>query len=74
MTTKKYTSNTGNFKCYGDAVVQCGAHCPMEHTPGFNRSYWMPPSGEYMHRIAMGAAVVDNFGRKHQTLKKTIFS
>jgi hypothetical protein len=32
---KKYTSNAGNFDGHADTVVQCGAHCPMEHIRGF---------------------------------------
>ena len=48
--------------CHADVAVQRGAHRPMEHIPGFNRSRWMPPSGECSHRIAAAAAVVDNFG------------
>jgi len=74
MTTAKYTSNTGDVNCYGDLVVQCGAHCPMEHTPGFNRSHWMLPLGECTHRIATVAVLVDNFGCKHQTPTKKLFS
>jgi len=38
---------------------------PMEYIPGFNRSHWMPPSGECLHRITPAAAMVDDFGRKH---------
>jgi hypothetical protein len=36
---KKYTSNAGNFDGHADTAVQCGAHCPMEHIPGFMRSH-----------------------------------
>jgi hypothetical protein len=45
-----------------------GAH------PGFNRSHWMPPTGECSHCIAAAAAMVNDFGQKHITLTKTIFS
>jgi hypothetical protein len=34
----------------------------------------MLPSGEYSHRIAAAAAMVDDFGRKHKTQTKTILS
>jgi hypothetical protein len=46
----------------------------MKHNQGFTQSQWMPPSGEYSHRIATAATMVDVFGRKHKTLTKTIFS
>jgi hypothetical protein len=47
---------------------------PMEHIPGFNRSHWMPPLGKCSHCncIAAVAAMVNDFGRKHKTLQKTI--
>jgi hypothetical protein len=45
---------------------------PMEHFPGFNRSHWMPPLGKCSHCIAAVAAMVNDFGRKHKTLQKTI--
>ena len=32
---KKCRQIAGNFDCHGDAVVQCGAHFPMEHKQGF---------------------------------------
>jgi hypothetical protein len=72
MITNKYTSNAGNFDCHADAVVRRGAHHPMEHIPGFNRSHWMPPLGKCSHRITAVAAMVNDFGRKHKTLQKTI--
>jgi len=33
----------------------------MEHIQGFTQSQWMPPSGEYSHRIAAAAAMVNDF-------------
>ena len=62
----------GNFDCHAhaDAAVWCRAHCLMEHIPGFTRSHWMPPSVEWLHHIAVAAAMVDNFGQKHKTLTK----
>jgi hypothetical protein len=70
---KKYTSNAGNFNCHVDAAVRCGAHHPMEHIPGFTRSHWMPQLGEYLHRIAAIAAMVNEFVVKHQNTNKTQF-
>jgi hypothetical protein len=67
---KKYTYFAGNFDCHGDAAVQCRAHCPMEHIPGFTRSHWMPPSAECLHCIALAAAMVDDVSVKHKTLTK----
>ncbi len=32
---KKCRKIAGNFNCHGDAVVQCRAHCPIEHIQGF---------------------------------------
>jgi hypothetical protein len=34
----------------------------------------MTPSGECLYCIAVAAAMVDDFGRKHKTIKKNIFS
>jgi hypothetical protein len=52
---------TGDFDCHADAAVRRGAHRPMEHIPGFNRSHWMPPSGKCSHLIAPAAAMVEEF-------------
>jgi len=38
-----------DFDCHTDAAVQCGVHRLMEHIPGFTRSHWMPPMGNYLH-------------------------
>jgi hypothetical protein len=38
-TTNKCTSPAGNFGGNADAVVQCRAHCPMNHIQGFTRSH-----------------------------------
>jgi hypothetical protein len=65
---------TGNFDCRANAVVRFGVHRPMEHIPDFNKSQWMPPSVKCSHRIAAAAAMVNDFGRKHNTLTKTIFT
>ena len=61
--SKKYTSNAGNFDCHADVAVRCGLNCPMDHIPGFTRSQWqwMPPSDKCLRRIALAAAVVNEF-------------
>ena len=51
----------GDFDCHVDAAVQSGAHRPMEHIPGFNRSHRMLPSGKCSHRITPAAAMVEEF-------------
>jgi hypothetical protein len=71
--TKKCRRITGNFDCYADAAVRCGAHCLMELILGFTQSHWMLPSGKCSHRIAAAAAMVDEFGRKHKRLTKNYF-
>jgi hypothetical protein len=45
----------------------------MKHNQGFNRSQWMPPSGEFSNRIAAAAAMVDDFRQKHKTITKNYF-
>ena len=72
---KKCRRTAGNFdSCHANAAVRCGEHRLIEHIPGFNRSHWMPPLGECSHCIAAAAAMVNDFGQKHKTLTKTIFS
>jgi hypothetical protein len=44
-----------------DAVVQCRAHCPMNHIKGFTRSHWILPLGKCLCHIALVAAKVINF-------------
>ena len=52
----------GNNKCRRiGAAVQCGVHHPMEHIQGFTESYWMPPSGKCLRRIALAAVMVKEF-------------
>jgi hypothetical protein len=43
----------------------------MEHTLGFTRSHWMPPSGECYRRG--GSPMVDDFGEKYKSLTKNYF-
>jgi hypothetical protein len=70
---KKWTKIAGDFDGHTDAAVRYRAHHPMEHIPGFTRSYWMPPLGECLHRIALVVAKVINFGCKHKSLTKHNF-
>jgi hypothetical protein len=62
-----------DFDDHTDAAVPCGAHRPMKHIQGFTQNHWMPPLGELSHCIAAAAAMVDNFGQKHKTLKTNFF-
>jgi hypothetical protein len=63
---RKCRQIAGDFDCHADAVVGCGVHHPMEHILGFTRSHWMLPLGQCLHRIAVAAAMVDDFGSKTQ--------
>jgi hypothetical protein len=56
---KKCRESAGDFDHHEDAVVQCKAHRPMEHIPGFTRSHGMPQSGKWQCLIAPVAAMVD---------------
>jgi hypothetical protein len=60
-----------NFVCYGNAAVRREAHRPMEHIQGFTRSHWMPPLGECLRRIALAAAMVEEFESNAQNTNKT---
>ncbi len=53
-------------------TVPCGAHCPMKHIQDFTQSQWMLSLGEFLHRIAVVAAMVNDFSQKHKTLPKII--
>jgi hypothetical protein len=33
----------------------------MEHVQGLTRSHWMPPSGNCLRRIALAAAMLNEF-------------
>ena len=70
---KKSRQTDNDFDDHADAAVPCGAHRLMKFIQGFTWSHWMPPSGEFLHRIAMAAAMVDDFGWKHKTLTKNDF-
>ena len=62
---------SGNFNCHADAVGQRGAHRPMEHIQGFTRSHWMSLLVECLRRIALTAAMVDEFEQHTQNTNKT---
>ena len=62
-----------DFDCHADAAVRRGAHRPMEHIRGFTQSHWMQPSGECLRRIALAAAMVDEFVETTQNTNKNLF-
>ncbi len=43
----------------------------MEHIQVFTQSQWMLPSGECLRRIALTAAMVDEFEQNTQNTNKT---
>ena len=58
---KKCRQIDDDFDDHADAAVRRGAHRLIEHIQGFTRSHWMTPSGECLRRIALTAAMVDEF-------------
>jgi hypothetical protein len=70
---KKCRESAGDFDHQADAAVGCGAHCPMEHIPGFTRSHWMLPLGKCLRRIAPSAAMVDEYVENTQNANKKLF-
>jgi len=62
-----------DFDCHADAAVRCGAHCPMEHIPGFTQSHWMPPLGECLRHIPPAATMVNKFVENTLNTNKTQF-
>ncbi len=68
---KKCRQIAGDFDCHGDAAVRRRAHHPIEHVQGFNGSQRMPPSGKCLHRIALAAAMVNEFVETTQNTNKT---
>jgi hypothetical protein len=70
---KKCRQIAGTFYHHADAAVQCGAHCQMEHIPGFTRSHWMLPLGKCLCHITPAAAMVSNFGVKHKARTNITF-
>ena len=68
---KKCRQIAGDFDCHANAVVRCGAHCPMEHIPGFTWSHWMPPLVECLRRIPPAATMVNEFAENTLNTNKT---
>jgi hypothetical protein len=50
------SSFVGRFDGHGGPPVQYEAHPPMQHVQGYSGSHWTPALGNYMLRIAPGAA------------------
>ena len=67
----KMQANCWCFDCHADAVVQHGAHRPIEHIQGFTRSHWMPPAGKCLRHIAPAATMVNLFVETTQNTNKT---
>jgi len=68
---KKRRQIDNNFDGHGNAAVRRGARRPMKHIRGFTRSHWMLPSGECLCRIALAAAMVNEFVETTQNTNKT---
>jgi len=56
MVVNKCPSSVDHFDGHGEALKQYMRHRPMQHVQGYTRSYGMPPSGDYLLRIALAAA------------------
>jgi hypothetical protein len=60
MTKSTMTSTcsyvVGRFDGHGSPLVQYKVHRPMQNVQGYSGSHWMPPSGDYLLRIAPTAA------------------
>jgi hypothetical protein len=54
--SSKCTSIAANFEGLADAPEQYRCHCPMQDVQGYPGSHWMPPSSNYLLRIAPAAA------------------
>jgi hypothetical protein len=52
----KHSSVVGHFDGHGGVLEQYRQHHLMRHVQGFPGSYWTPPSGKYLLRIAPAAA------------------
>jgi len=61
---EKYMYFSGHFDDLVGVAMQYGVHCPMEEVRGYTGSHWTPSSVKYLHRIALTAAVVIDFGSK----------
>ncbi len=58
---KKYRQIDNNFNPHAAGAIRRNAHRPMERISGFMQSHQMPPSGKCPCRIALAAAMVDDF-------------
>jgi len=67
VAANRCTSVAGHFDGHGGALVQYGAHLPMQHDQGFTGSHWTPPSGNYLSCIAQaaGRATIDTKMMQH---------
>jgi hypothetical protein len=54
--TTKFTCIADHFEGLADVLEQYRRHLPMQYVQGNLRSYWTPPSGSYLLRIAPAAA------------------
>jgi hypothetical protein len=54
--TNECTSSASRFDGHSGAPEQYRRHPPMRHVQGYFGSHWMPPSGNYLLRIAPVAA------------------
>ncbi len=70
---EKCREKAGDFDHHADEAVQCGAHLPMEHIPGFTRSHWMLPLGKCLCCITPAAAMVDEYIENIQNTNKKLF-
>ena len=52
----KCTLSTSRFDGHSGAPEQHRWHRLMQHSQGYSGSHWMPPSGNYLLRIAPAAA------------------
>jgi hypothetical protein len=53
---KECTFVIGYFNGHDGVLEQYRWHCLMRHVQGYPGSHWMPPSGNYLLRIAPAAA------------------
>jgi hypothetical protein len=73
LTRQKNREIAGCFDGHADVAVRCGAHCPMEHIPGFIRSHRMPSLGKCLCCNALAAAMADDVDCKHKNTNKKLY-
>jgi hypothetical protein len=56
VAVNKCPSVAGHFDGHGEALKHYMRRRTMQHVQGYTRSHWMPPSGDYLLRIAPAAA------------------